>query len=139
DLRYAFADFQRERTNGQAVMQFAPSDSLTLTLDYTYSSNEIREERGEQGIWLQRANSFTDLTFDTGQAVATPVYLRDVPNGAKDFGMEQQRNEQKYTLGSLGFNADWQVSDRFQLSFDAHNSKTKSLPNDPVTGGSATY
>lgn len=139
DLRYAFADFQRERTNGQAVMQFAPSDSLTLTLDYTYSSNEIREERGEQGIWLQRANSFTDLTFDTGQAVATPVYLRDVPNGAKDFGMEQQRNEQKYTLGSLGFNADWQVNDRFQLSFDAHNSKTKSLPNDPVTGGSATY
>ncbi|KFA18692.1 TonB-dependent receptor [Xanthomonas vasicola pv. musacearum NCPPB 4392] len=139
DLRYAFADFQRERMNGQAVMQFAPTDSLTLTLDYTYSANEIREERGEQGIWLQRANSFTDLTFDTGQAVATPVYLRDVPNGAKDFGMEQQRNEQKYTLGSLGFNADWQVSDRFQLSFDAHNSKTQSLPNDPTTGGSATY
>ncbi|KAB7763787.1 TonB-dependent receptor [Xanthomonas maliensis] len=139
DLRYAFADFERERINGQAVLQFAPSDSLTLTLDYTFSSNEISERRGEQGIWLQRANSFTDLTFDTGQAVATPVYLRDVPNGAKDFGMEQQRNEQKYRLGSLGFNADWQVSDRFQLSFDAHDSKTQSLPNDPLTGGSATY
>ncbi len=139
DLRYAFADFERERTNGQAVLQFAPSDSLTLTLDYTYSQNEIREDRGEQGIWLQRANSFTDLVFDTGQAVATPVYLRDVPNGAKDFGMEQQRNMQKYKLGSLGFNADWQASDRLRLSFDAHNSKTQSLPNDPVTGGSATY
>ena len=139
DLRYAFADFQRERRNGQAVLQFAPSDSLILTLDYTYSQNEIREDRGEQGIWLQRANSFTDVTFDTGQAVATPVYLRDVPNGAKDFGMEQQRNMQKYKLGSLGFNADWQASDRLRLSFDAHNSKTESLPGDPVTGGSATY
>ncbi|MGQ3469538.1 TonB-dependent receptor, partial [Xanthomonas campestris] len=31
DLRYAFADFQRGRMNGQAVMQFAPTDSLTLT------------------------------------------------------------------------------------------------------------
>ena len=139
DIRYAFADFERERLNGQAVLQFAPTDALTLTLDYTYSSNEIREDRGEQGIWLQRANSFTDLTFDTNEAVATPIYLRDVPTGAKDFGLEQQRNMQKYTLGSLGFNAEWQASDRLKLSFDAHNSKTKSLPNDPVTGGSATY
>ncbi|MET0289560.1 MAG: TonB-dependent receptor [Pseudoxanthomonas sp.] len=139
DLRYAFADFERERTNGQAVVQFAPTDSLTLTLDYTYSTNEISEARGEQSVWLQRANSFTNLEFDTGQAVATPVYLRDVPTGAKDFGLEQQRNMQKYKLGSLGFNADWQVNDRLNLSFDGHNSKTQALPNDPVTGGSATY
>lgn len=139
DLRYAFADFQRERTNGQAVLQFAPTDSLTLSLDYTYSVNEIEENRGEQGIWLQRANSITDITFDTGQTVATPIYLRDVPTGSKDFGMEQQRNMQKYKLGSLGFNADWQATDNFRLTFDGHDSKTQSLPNDPLTGGSATY
>lgn len=139
DLRYAFADFERERTNGQAVLQFAPTDTLTLSLDYTYSNNEIEENRGEQGIWLQRANSITDITFDTGSAVATPIYLRDVPTGSKDFGMEQQRNMQKYKLGSLGFNADWQAADNFRLTFDAHDSKTQSLPNDPVTGGSATY
>ncbi|WP_045738357.1 TonB-dependent receptor [Xanthomonas sp. MUS 060] len=139
DVRYAFADFERERLNGQAVLQFAPTDSLTLTLDYTYSTNKITENRGEQGMWLQRANSFTDLTFDTGQAVATPVYLRDVPDGAKDFGMEQERSMQKYKLGSLGFNADWQAADRLRLTFDAHDSKSQSLPNDPLTGGSATY
>ncbi len=139
DLRYAFADFQRERTNGQAVLQFALTDALTLSLDYTYSVNEIEENRGEQGIWLQRANSITDITFDTGQTVATPIYLRDVPTGSKDFGMEQQRNMQKYKLGSIGFNADWQASDNFRLTFDGHNSKTESLPNDPLTGGSATY
>jgi len=139
DLRYAFADFQRERTNGQAVLQFAPTDALTFTLDYTYSQNEIEENRGEQGIWLQRANSITDITFDTGQTVATPIYLRDVPTGSKDFGMEQQRNMQKYKLGSLGFNAEWQAADNFRLTFDGHDSKTQSLPNDPLTGGSATY
>ena len=73
DIRYAFSDFERERINGQAVVQFAPIDSVTLTLDYTYSRNQITEERGEQTMWLQRSNSFTDLTFDTGEAVATPV------------------------------------------------------------------
>ncbi|MCB1642873.1 MAG: TonB-dependent receptor, partial [Xanthomonadales bacterium] len=138
DIRYAFSDFERERINAQGVLQFAPSDSLTLTLDYTYATNEIAEDRGEQTMWLQRSNSFTHLEFDTGQAVATPVYLRDIVGG-KDFGFEQQRNEQKYNLKSLGFNAEWQVTDAFSLSFDAHDSKTASLPNDPLTGGSATF
>ena len=27
DLRYAFSEFERERMNGQAVMQFAPTDA----------------------------------------------------------------------------------------------------------------
>ena len=139
DIRYAFADYERERINGQAVVQFRPSDSVTLALDYTYSSNEIKEERGEQTMWLQRANSFTHLTFDTDEPVATPTYLRDIPNGGKDFGYEQQTNMQKYELKSLGFNALWDVNDDLSLSFDAHNSKTSSSPNDDTTGGSATY
>ena len=138
DIRYTVADFQRERVNGQAVLQFAPTDALTFTLDYTYSTNEIQEDRTEQTIWLQRNNSFTDVEFDTSSAVATPIYLRDVV-GTKDFGFEQQRQMQKYKLGSLGFNADWQVSDRFRLSFDGHSTKSESLPNEPVTGGGAVW
>ena len=35
DIRYAFSDSERERTNVQATVQFAPVESLTLTLDYT--------------------------------------------------------------------------------------------------------
>ncbi|BDU17824.1 TonB-dependent receptor [Lysobacter auxotrophicus] len=138
DLRYAFADFERERINGQAVLQFAPTDALTFTLDYTYSSNEITENRGEQTIWLQRANSFSHLTFDTDEEVATPIYLRDIV-GTKDFGYEQQRQEQEYKLDSLGLNVKWDVTDRFRLAFDAHNTTSKSLPNDPVTGGGSTF
>jgi len=139
DSRYAFADFERERINAQGVVQFAPSDALTLTLDYTFANNEITENRGEQTIWLQRNNSFTDLTFDTNEAVATPVFLRDLVGG-KDFGFEQQRNEQKNTLRSIGFNAAWRMTDNFTLALDAHDSKTESLPNDPtVHGASATF
>ena len=89
DLRYAFSEFERERVNGQAVLQFAPTDSLTLTVDYTYSTNEITENRGEQGMWLQNSN-YTNVEFDTGGAVATPVYIREIA-GTKDFGLEQQR------------------------------------------------
>ena len=136
DLRYAFQDFERERVNGQAVVQFAPSDAFTFTLDYTYSTNEISQNRGEQTMWLQ--NSLSHVTFDGNTQVATPVYIRDIAGSAKDFGFEQQRDEQKYTLGSLGLNARWDVNDRFSLTFDAHNTKVRSRPNDPITGGSST-
>ena len=136
DLRYAFSDFERERINGQAVVQFAPTDALTFTLDYTYATNEIEENRGEQTQWLQQGQ-FTHLTFDDGE-VATPTYLREYVQ-TKDFGYEQQRNMQKYKLDSLGLNANWQVTDTFSLNFDAHNTTSSSDPNDPATGGSATY
>ena len=139
DLRYAFYDFRTKRTNAHATFQLRPVDGVTMTLDYLYSQYQINADRGEQSIWLQRANSFTDLKFDTGQAVATPVYLRDVPDGSKDFGMEQQHFAQEYKLNSVGFNTKWRVNDDFQLSFDAHDSKSQSVPNDPVTGGGGTF
>jgi TonB-dependent receptor len=110
---------------------------VTLTLDYTYSTNEITENRGEQGMWLQNSN-YTDVEFDTSGAVATPIYIREIA-GTKDFGLEQQRSMQKYKLGSLGFNAVWDVNDDFRLSFDAHNSKNESRPNDPLTGGGSIF
>lgn len=139
DIRYAFSDFERERVNAQGVIQFAPLDTLTMTLDYTMARNELREWRGEQTIWLQRNGSFTHLEFDTDAAVATPTFLRDIVGG-KDFGFEQQRNLQKNELDSIGFNVEWQATDRLRLAFDFHNSESKSRPDDPlVPGASATF
>ncbi len=137
DQRYAFSDFERERINAQGVVQFAPSDALTLTLDYTFAGNDITENRGEQTIWLQRNNSLTDLVFDTGQTVATPTFIRDIVGG-KDFGFEQQRNDQRNELDSIGFNAAWQVTDSFTLRLDAHDSKASSSPNNPDVRGASS-
>jgi TonB-dependent receptor len=137
DLRYAFSNFERNRVNAQAVLQFAPTDALTLTLDYTHSTMEMSEDRGEQTQWLNQGGGFSHIEFDTSHPVAVPVYIREI-TGGKDFGYEQQRNEQKFKLDSIGFNAKWQATDRFSLNFDAHNSKSQSLPNDPITGASIT-
>ena len=72
DIRYAFSDSERERTNAQLTVQLAPTESLTLTADVTYAEQEITEDRGEQTVWLQR-NGFDRVVFDTNEAVATPV------------------------------------------------------------------
>jgi TonB-dependent receptor len=140
DFRYAFSDIQRERINAQGVIQFAPVEAVTFTVDYTFARNDIEENRGEQTIWLARNNSFTHVAFDTGNEVATPIYLRDVVGGDKDFGFEQQLNAQRNELDSIGFNAEWHVNDRFSLAFDAHRSKTESRPNiSGVPGASALF
>jgi TonB-dependent receptor len=137
DIRYAFSDLTRERTNAQAVVQFAPADTMTWTVDYTFARNDITEDRSEQTVWMQR-NGFTNVEFDTGQEVATPVLLDENTGSGKDFGYEQQHNEQRNQLNSLGVNMNWDVSDRFNIAFDAHDSKAKSVPNDGITGASQT-
>jgi len=148
DVRYAFSTFDRERINAQGVIQFAPSDALTFTVDYTLARNEITQDRGEQTMWAQQGSTFDEVRFDTGHVVATPVYIFEMTAGAtgvagsgysnKDFGFEQQHNEQRNELDSIGFNVDWQITDRFSLGLDAHNSEAHSLPDDGVTGGSQT-
>jgi TonB-dependent receptor len=137
DIRYAFSELQRERINAQGVVQFAPAESMTLTLDYTFAQADLEENRSEQTIWMNR-NGFTRIDFDTGRAVATPVLLHELTGQNKDFGYEQQRNMQRNELHSLGFNLSWDVSDRVSVGLDYHDSKAKSLPNDPLTGGSQT-
>jgi TonB-dependent receptor len=137
DIRYAFSDAERERTNAQLTLQFAPIETLTLTGDVTYAQQDITEDRGEQTIWLQR-NGFDHIEFDTGETVATPVLLHEFTGSGKDFGYEQQHREQKNDLVSVGFNASWDVAENFNLSFDFNDSRARSLPDDPTTGGSET-
>jgi TonB-dependent receptor len=137
DIRYVFSDIERERVNSQLTVQFSPVEGLTLTGDFTFAQNEIIEDRGEQTVWLQR-NGFDHIVFDTNEAVATPVLLHEFTGAAKDYGYEQQHREQKNDLRSVGFNVDWQASDQLKLGFDFHNSRARSLPNDPITGGGET-
>ncbi|MGS0536454.1 TonB-dependent receptor plug domain-containing protein [Pseudoalteromonas sp. SaAl2] len=42
---YAFSDNSRKRTNGQLVLQYAPTDNITATVDYTYSKLEFEKRR----------------------------------------------------------------------------------------------
>lgn len=137
DIRYHFSDRERERTNTQLTVQFAPTDTLTLTADYTYAEMELIEDRGDQTLWMN-ANRFNRVEFDTGRSVATPLLLQEDEGTSKDFGFEQQHREQTNELKSVGFNAEWQVSDNFSLGLDVHDSTMESLPSDPVTGGGET-
>lgn len=133
DLRYAFSNNQRTRDNAQLTLQWAPSDKITGTLDYTYAKNNLQERRGETTSWLANNTSIDEVIFNNSTSVATPVYIHETA-GPRDQGYEQQFRKQETTLKSLGFNLDFQVTDALKLTFDAHNSKAESLPDGGKSG-----
>src|SRR3546814_6961757 len=55
NLIYAVNGVQRQRTNGQATLQWAPTDRNTTTLDYTYAENKIQARRHELSTWFHQA------------------------------------------------------------------------------------
>ena len=135
DSRYHLAEAERERLNGQLVMQFRPTEDVTLTLDATYASNQVDEQRTDQTNWFNRP--FNQVVFDGNPVVASAVYLQENIAGVKDTGFEQQYRATEDTLQSFGFNGEWLVNDRLTLSVDAHTSSAESNPNNPM-GASST-
>lgn len=135
DSRYHYAEGTRERFNGQAVLQFRPTDSLTLTADALYAQNTQRETRSDLSNWFSRP--FDVVTFDGNPTVATATYLHETINGAKDEGFEAQSRAQKSTLQDYGLNAKWDFAENFSLNLDGHISKSDSRP-DNANGQSST-
>jgi len=127
DIRYIFSDVQRERDNAQLTLQWAPTDKITSTLDYTYAQNDIEERRGESTSWLDNGTSIDEVIFDGNKGIASPLYIHET-QGPRDQGFEQQVRNQTNTLKSAGFNVSFAVTDTFTVSLDAHDSKMESLP-----------
>ncbi len=130
DSRQNFSEFTRERINGQAVLQFNPTETLRLTADATYFSNEAEEQRGAYSNWFNRP--FSQVAFDDNPLVATTVFLAEELTSPKDLAMEQTLRATKDELTSFGFNAEWDATDRVTISFDAHTSEAKVTPNAPM-------
>ncbi|MFC4653765.1 TonB-dependent receptor [Rheinheimera marina] len=123
---YKFEEQQRERTNGQLVLQYAPTDNLTASLDYTYMRNDIDTQYHDVSAWftfVPSQNIWTDGPVSSpllySETYATP---QDLSMGAGDYGVRNQS-------GSVGFNLDWQATDNLNLNFDAHKSSAEFKPN----------
>ncbi|WNH53679.1 TonB-dependent receptor [Stenotrophomonas oahuensis] len=116
---------QRQRTNGQATLQWKPADNITTTLDYTYVENKVQQQRSELSVWFNYGPG--DSTWTNGPIAAPIIYSEDMTNSDVSMGGAQLAT--KNTMDSLGFNVDWEVNDSLDLSFDFHNSSAESQPD----------
>lgn len=133
DIRYSLEDNTRVRQNGQLTMQFKPVESLTGTLDYTYSENELKSDRAQQSTWFN-ISAINNITFDNS-AVKTPlIYDETYPGGGKDVSFAQQSFAGTTQNNSFGFNLAYDVSDEFKLELDYHNSSAQNVADTREAG-----
>ena len=71
---YDFTNIDRKRINGQAVLQVRPIDSLTATVDYTYSRNTIDAQTNSIGVWFNHNDTTSSWTDGP---VAGPLFYSE--------------------------------------------------------------
>ncbi|HSM11920.1 MAG TPA: TonB-dependent receptor, partial [Lysobacter sp.] len=134
NLNYNVNGVQRQRTNGQLTLQYAPTDRVTTTLDYTYSENKIQTQRNELSVWFNFGPSESSWTDGP---VAAPNIYREIINPANsDLAMGGGMSATKNKNESLGFNVAWEVNDQLNLSLDYHDSSATSGADSPFGSNS---
>jgi len=125
---------RRQRRNGQVAFQFAPTDNITTTLDYTYADNRSQGQRSEMMAWLGFPTG--DYTFTKGPIAVPTIYKVYVPEGTvQDLGSASEASNSRSELKSLGFNAEWRVNDALDLKLDYHDSRAETRPDHPFGSG----
>ncbi|MEJ0086999.1 MAG: TonB-dependent receptor [Pseudomonadota bacterium] len=136
NLGYSVNGIERKRTNGQLTFQFKPIDTMTATLDYTYSENKVHTRRNELSVWF---NFGPSVSTWTDGPVAAPLSYSETINGPgfSDLSMGGAEFATKNVNNSTGFNLAWEASDRLGFEFDFHNSTATSGSDSPF-GSNAT-
>ncbi len=114
-----FLDTERERQNGQFVLQLAPSDTVTATIDYTLQRFEQTSQMNRQGLWFDDPTG----TPDVNGTLVNPIEVTD------ELNFWAWQYHEKTEGDSLGINLEWQASDNLTFSLDMHDSESKSNPD----------
>lgn len=119
DMNYSIGDYQRERTNGHVVLQYAPVDNMVFTLDYVGTKAVTGMNSIGWGMWNDYGGNINAYELDEN---GTVVYA-DI--SGNDGSFTASRSTTEVNERSVGFNFDWQVSDSLKLSLDYHNSESE--------------
>ena len=122
---YQLDEWERERINGQATLQWRPVPTVTATLDYTMADLELDHRYNNMSIWFSPTGQ--SASWSDGPIVSPLLYTEsdnqpDMPMGA---GIDASKNE----IESIGFNLQWDATDRLSLELDYHESKAERSPN----------
>lgn len=127
---YDFNDIKRTRINGQAVLQFRPIDSVTATVDYTYSRYDLETRGSSVGIYYNNADTTTSWTDGP---IANPIIYSEnfKPQENKDLSYSGVQTSVRNENKSLGGNIKWEAPGGVTMTLDAHHSTAESRPNGP--------
>lgn len=127
----------RERTGGTAAFQFAPHERLTFTVDALYSKFEVNSEKYAHGAWTadwsaeQNRAGWASANIDSNQTLTAWEYSRIWDTGwdpryrVMSHDNIYIENNRPTETQQIGFNMDWQISDRITLTYDYSTSEAE--------------
>ncbi len=125
---YDFYDFKRERINGQAVLQFKPTDTLDLAVDYIFSQNSFDQRQNSIGVWFNHGD--TSSSWTNGPAAGANFYS-EVFGPGKDLAITGAVANNRNVNHSIGGNIKWEAPLGLRLELDGHHSTAESKPTSP--------
>jgi len=129
-VAYNIAEFESERTNAQLVLQWAPTDNITATVDYIRSEFELDRSYSDLSAWFSNTAALSQTSAWTEGPIASPVYYTET-NDNNDFAMGSGEDGSKNLNESIGFNFEWWLNDRLSLELDYHDSSAETGANGP--------
>lgn len=133
---YDFSDFTRERINGQAVIQFKPTDTLDLAFDYIFSQNTFASQQNSIGVWFNHGD--TSSSWTSGPAAGANFYSENFgASEGKDLAITGAVGSNRSINHSFGGNLKWDGPGGLRLELDGHHSTAESKPTSPYGSGIA--
>lgn len=114
---------ERTRTNTNLVLQYKPQDNLTVTADALFSDFDIKTDATSYGHWFTAPNVENAKTDANG----TVTDLYQETGLATDF--HAKKFDRLTSTKSYGLQADWDVTDKLKLVFDASKSEASRAAN----------
>ncbi len=130
---YALDEWKRDRTNAQVTLQWSPIETLTATLDYTYAELDLRHTQNSVSAWFSPSGQSGNWINENG--VVSPLVYTET-NNQPDLTMGAFSDASINERTSVGFNLQWDPTDRLSLALDYHDSQATRDPNS-VNGSSA--
>ena len=118
------SESNRQRTNANITLQYAPSQSLTASLDLNYSDLSVTREELESVV-LKSGGRAEGEFWELGEN-GTPAFHQFVNHEVDFFTGAPESREVAH---QVGVNLDWDISDLMNLSFDIARSAAESNPN----------
>jgi len=130
---------ERTRTNGNLVLEFAPTDEVILKADVLYSDFDIETDATSYGHWFTAPNiqgvgddgSLFDA--DGNRRSATVDANGTVVDLYQELGLATDMHAKKFDRLTetidVGFNVDWSVNQNLNLIFDLHKSSAEREAN----------
>ncbi len=138
---YDFIDIDRKRINGQAILQFRPTDTLTGTIDYVFSQNTVSAKQNSIGVWFTGGD--TTSSWTNGPAAGPLFFSEQFHDPGKDLAITGSVTANRTINHSIGGNITWKGGSPLRLTLDAHHSTAESKPTSSlgssVAVGSAIF